>query len=106
MMRIDDSMRRKTATAIATAPIEETTTNPVARVSNPCLPDDNRARVQNPRYKMPQHISTRILSHVKSESYQPKKRRALAKELKLASDEDYELFKEALAQLMQEGRIA
>src|SRR4051794_37063844 len=54
---------------------------------------------------MVEHIRTRILSHLKSESYRPQKRRGLAKQLAMASDEEYQQFKEALASLMSEGRV-
>lgn len=50
-------------------------------------------------------IKSKILSHVKSERYQPKKPRPLAKELEIASDEEYPSFREALRDLMRDGRV-
>jgi ribonuclease R len=50
-------------------------------------------------------IKNIILSHVKSERYQPKKPRRLAKELEIAGDENYPSFRHALRELMHEGRI-
>jgi ribonuclease R len=50
-------------------------------------------------------IKSKILSHVKSERYQPKQPRRLAKELEVASDQEYPSFREALRDLMHEGRV-
>ena len=54
---------------------------------------------------MSKQIENKILQHLKSETYRPQKRRGLAKELQLASDEEYQQFKDALAVLMHEGRV-
>src|SRR5262245_16454927 len=54
---------------------------------------------------MSKQLQDQILKHLKSDSYRPTKRRGLAKELHLASDEEYQIFKEALADLMREGRV-
>lgn len=54
---------------------------------------------------MPEHISHRILSHLKSETYRPQRPRKLARELNLASDEEYPTFRSALRDLMHEGRV-
>ena len=55
---------------------------------------------------MSKHIQERILTHVKSEQYQPLKPRRLAKTLNLADDQQYPTFREALRELMREGRVA
>src|SRR5690349_13784422 len=54
---------------------------------------------------MSENIQHKILNHVKSQGYRPKKRRQLAKELNLAGDAEYEMFKEGLRSLMAEGRV-
>src|SRR5438552_4699194 len=54
---------------------------------------------------MSEHIQKKILSHVTSQSYRPQKRRGLARELNLAGDEEYQQFKEALTDLVREGRV-
>jgi ribonuclease R len=54
---------------------------------------------------MSENIQHKILTHVKSQGYRPKKRRQLAKELNLAGDAEYEMFKEGLGTLMSEGRV-
>src|SRR5438874_1134004 len=54
---------------------------------------------------MTKQLKTEIISHLKNESYRPMKRRKLAKEMNLVSDEEYQLFKEALADLVSEGRV-
>src|SRR5439155_11452910 len=54
---------------------------------------------------MSKQLHNQILSHLKSESYRPQKRRGLAKQLNLASDEEYQQFKDALNDLMHEGRV-
>src|SRR5438552_15339972 len=54
---------------------------------------------------MSEQIQKKILSHVSSKTYRPTKRRGLARELNLASDEEYQQFKEALAALVREGRV-
>ena len=54
---------------------------------------------------MPDQIHTKILSHVKSHDYRPQRPRGLARELELAGDETYPSFRNALRELMREGRI-
>ncbi len=54
---------------------------------------------------MSKQFENQIIEHLKGETYRPQKRRGLAKQLNLASDEEYQLFKEALADLMEEGRV-
>lgn len=55
---------------------------------------------------MSESIQSRILSHVKSEGYQPSKPRHLARELELHADADYPAFRESLRALMDQGRLA
>jgi ribonuclease R len=55
--------------------------------------------------EMPEHISHRILSHLKSETYRPQRPRKLARELNLAGEDDYPTFRDALRDLMHEGRV-
>lgn len=54
---------------------------------------------------MAEPIQTRILSHLRSERYQPQKPRGLAKEMNLAGDEAYPSFRESLRELMHQGRV-
>src|SRR3954453_11221858 len=55
--------------------------------------------------RMSKHLQDRIIEHLKSEAYRPQKRRRLAKELNLAADdEQYQQFKEALSDLVRQGR--
>ena len=51
---------------------------------------------------MSEHIQKKILTHLKSDTYRPQKRRGLARELDLAGDEEYQQFKQALSELMRE----
>jgi ribonuclease R len=55
---------------------------------------------------MADHLQSKILSHVKSDRYQPQKPRTLAKQLQVADDESYPAFREALRELMHAGRVA
>src|SRR5688572_15249178 len=55
---------------------------------------------------MSKHLQERILTHLKSEHYRPQKRRPLAKELNVATEAEYEAFKDALRSLVDEGRVA
>src|SRR3954462_3287523 len=55
---------------------------------------------------MSKQLQAQILSQLKSDTYRPQKRRGLAKLLNLASDEEYQAFKEALTALIHEGRVA
>src|ERR1700729_1872126 len=50
-------------------------------------------------------LQTKILEHIKSADYQPQRPRKLAHELNLASDEIYPSFRDALRDLMHEGRV-
>jgi ribonuclease R len=54
---------------------------------------------------MADQLQTRILTHLKSERYRPTKPRGLAKELDLHHDESYHAFRDALRELMHEGRV-
>ena len=54
---------------------------------------------------MSKQLQNQILQHLKSETYRPQKRRSLAKELNLFSEEQYADFKQALSDLMHEGRV-
>jgi ribonuclease R len=53
---------------------------------------------------MSKHVQEKILSHIKSSSYRPQKPRSLAKELELHDEAQYPTFREALRDLMHEGR--
>ncbi|HEX4794254.1 MAG TPA: ribonuclease R [Humisphaera sp.] len=50
-------------------------------------------------------LQTRILSHVKSEQYRPQRPRRLARELNVADEQSYHAFRDALRELMHEGRV-
>ncbi|HWE04221.1 MAG TPA: ribonuclease R [Tepidisphaeraceae bacterium] len=54
---------------------------------------------------MVEPIQHKILSHLQSEEYRPKRPRLLAKELDLGGEEHYPTFRDALRQLMHEGRV-
>src|SRR5688572_19363323 len=54
---------------------------------------------------MSKQIQERILSHLKSEQYQPTKPRRLAHELNLSGEEQYPTFRDALLDLRREGRV-
>jgi ribonuclease R len=54
---------------------------------------------------MVEQIKNQILSRVKSSSYRPQRPRRLAKDLQLAGDEAYSAFRDALRELMHEGRV-
>lgn len=54
---------------------------------------------------MADQLQTRILSHMKSDRYRPAKPRGLARELDLHHDESYHAFRDALRELMHEGRV-
>src|SRR2546423_1864169 len=54
---------------------------------------------------MSEQIQRRILSHIKSDQYRPQRPRSLAKELNLAGEQEYNSFREALRDLMHEGRV-
>ncbi|QOV91117.1 ribonuclease R [Humisphaera borealis] len=54
---------------------------------------------------MSEQLQTKILSHLKSDTYRPAQPRGLAKELEVAHGEDYPAFREALRDLMHAGRV-
>jgi ribonuclease R len=54
---------------------------------------------------MSDSIQSRILSHLQSGDYQPAKPRHLARELELHGDDEYPAFRQALRQLMDQGRV-
>jgi len=54
---------------------------------------------------MPTDLPSRIVEHLKKPGYHPQKPRKLAKSLDVASEENYPAFREALQQLMREGRV-
>ncbi|MDP9174409.1 MAG: ribonuclease R [Planctomycetota bacterium] len=54
---------------------------------------------------MSEQLHTQILSHLKSERYRPVKPRSLAKEMKLANENEYHAFRDALRELMHGGRV-
>lgn len=54
---------------------------------------------------MSESLQHRILSHVKSERYRPQRPRHLARELNLTDDENYHAFRDALRELMDQGRV-
>ena len=54
---------------------------------------------------MADQLQHRILSHVKSEQYRPQRPRRLAKEMNLADEEQYHAFRNALRELMHQGRV-
>src|SRR5688500_16779336 len=54
---------------------------------------------------MSEQLKSKILDHIKSDDYRPQRPRGLAKELNLEHDEHYPAFREALRDLMHQGRI-
>jgi ribonuclease R len=52
-----------------------------------------------------ERIKEQILTRIKSDQYQPKRPRKLAHDLNMASDEQYPAFREALRELMHQGRV-
>src|SRR5688500_3176432 len=48
---------------------------------------------------------SKILSHLKSARYRPQKPRTLARQLNLHEDDAYPAFREALRELMRQGRV-
>ena len=55
---------------------------------------------------MSEELHSQILSHLKSEQYRPLKPRRLAKELALATDDEaYHSFRDALRELVRQGRV-
>src|SRR5205085_8280326 len=54
---------------------------------------------------MSDQIKNKILTHLKSERYRPQRPRGLAKELNLQHEEEYHAFRDALRELMRNGRV-
>lgn len=54
---------------------------------------------------MPDPIREEILRHVRSEKYRPQKPRQIAKSIDAAHEEVYPAFRDALRELMREGRV-
>src|SRR5262249_19641157 len=54
---------------------------------------------------MSEQLQSKIITHLKSERYRPQRPRKLARELNLHADENYPAFREALRDLMDEGRV-
>src|SRR5688572_14336352 len=54
---------------------------------------------------MAEHLQSKILSHLKSDQYRPQRPRGLARELNLHEENDYHAFRDALRELMHEGRV-
>ena len=54
---------------------------------------------------MSEQLKSKILDHIKSDRYRPQRPRGLAKQLNLEHDEHYPAFREALRDLMHQGRI-
>ncbi len=55
---------------------------------------------------MSESLPERIVAHLKSGRYQPQKPRRLAHDLSLTDEQQYPAFRNALKQLMREGRVA
>ncbi|HZN68511.1 MAG TPA: RNB domain-containing ribonuclease, partial [Tepidisphaeraceae bacterium] len=54
---------------------------------------------------MAEHLQSKILDHLKSNRYRPQRPRGLARDLDLAGEEDYHSFRDALKDLMHQGRV-
>ena len=54
---------------------------------------------------MSEQIKSKILNHLQSDQYRPQRPRGLAKELHLEREEQYGDFREALRELMRNGRV-
>jgi ribonuclease R len=54
---------------------------------------------------MPEPIENQILTHLKSERYRPQRPRGLARALNLQHEQSYHAFRDALRELMHEGRV-
>src|SRR5215211_5964214 len=50
-------------------------------------------------------LQSKILSHLKSDRYRPQKPRGIAHDLDLAGEEQYGSFRDALKELMRQGRV-
>src|SRR5262245_58037538 len=54
---------------------------------------------------VPKHLPARIVEHLTQPGYRPQRPRKLAKALDVASEEHYGTFRQALRDLMHEGRV-
>lgn len=54
---------------------------------------------------MSKQLQERIIAHLNSAGYQPQRPRKLARQLDVAGEEDYHAFRDALRDLMHEGRV-
>ncbi len=54
---------------------------------------------------MSKQLQERIIQHLKSDDYQPQRPRRLARQLNVAGEEEYYAFRDALKDLMHEGRV-
>ena len=54
---------------------------------------------------MSEQFQSKILEHLKSPAYRPKKPRVIADELKVGDEKNYHAFRDALRELMHAGRI-
>jgi len=54
---------------------------------------------------MAEQLENRIIEHLKSEQYRPQKVRGLARELNLEGENEYHAFRDALRELVHEGRV-
>src|SRR4051812_14929898 len=50
-------------------------------------------------------LQSKILSHLKSDRYRPQRPRGLARELEVAGEDEYHSFRDALKELMHQGRV-
>src|SRR5258708_39111267 len=50
-------------------------------------------------------LKSRILSHLESERYRPQRPRGLARELNVEQEQSYHAFRDALKELMHQGRV-
>jgi ribonuclease R len=50
-------------------------------------------------------LQSKILSHLKSDRYRPQRPRGLARELDVAGEQEYHSFRDALKELMHQGRV-
>jgi ribonuclease R len=54
---------------------------------------------------MPNQIHEKILEHLKSSAYRPQRARGLARDLNLHQEGEYHAFRQALKELMHQGRV-
>src|SRR5689334_5828896 len=64
-----------------------------------------RPLVRRQKVSMSEQIKSRILEHLKKETYRPQRPRGLAEQLNLADEEQYQTFRGALRDLMHGGRV-